>query len=55
MTTFPLPLPSTQPEPQPAVDLGGGTVATLRCAGEVAPFARPVVDRYRRHHEAGNT
>ena len=55
MTTFPLPLPSTQPEPQPAVDLGGGTVATLRCATEVAPFARPVVDRYRRHHEAGNT
>ena len=55
MATFPLPLPSTQPEPQPAVDLGGGTVATLRCAGEVAPFARPVVDRYRRHHEAGNT
>lgn len=53
MATFPL--PSTQPEPQPAVDLGGGTVATLRCAGEVAPFARPVVDRYRRHHEAGNT
>ncbi|WP_114203863.1 hypothetical protein [Janibacter anophelis] len=55
MATFPLPLPSTQPEPQPAVDLGGGTVATLRCATEVAPFARPVVDRYRRHHEAGNT
>lgn len=55
MTTFPLPLPSTQPEPQPAVDLGGGAVATLRCATEVAPFARPVVDRYRRHHEAGNT
>lgn len=53
MATFPL--PSTQPEPQPAVDLGGGTVATLRCAGEVAPFARPVVDRYRRHREAGNT
>ncbi|EKA60228.1 hypothetical protein B277_13744 [Janibacter hoylei PVAS-1] len=55
MTTFPLPLPSTQPEPQPAVDLGGGTVATLRCAGEVAPFARPVVDRYRRYQEAGET
>lgn len=55
MATFPLPLPSTQPEPQPALDLGGGTVATLRCAGEVAPFAQPVIDRYRRHHEAGNT
>lgn len=55
MTTFPLALPSSQPEPQPAVDLGGGTMATLRYATGLAPFAEPVIEQFRRHHEAGNT
>ena len=54
MTTFPPPLPTSQPEPQPPVDLGDGVVATLRCAGEVAPFVQPVIDRYRHFQGAGH-
>lgn len=54
MTSAPLPLPATDTirGEQPAADLGGA-VLRYRCADEVAPFARPVIERYRQYHAAG--
>lgn len=54
MTSFPLPLPATDSVrgEQPAVDLGGA-VLRYRCADEVAPFAGPVIERFRHYHASG--
>ena len=53
MSTFPLPLPSDGViREQPAADIGGVTLR-YRCADEVAAFARPVIERYRQYHCAG--
>lgn len=49
MTPFPLPIPTTVAEPQPAQDLGG-VVVTFRCAPELADYAIPVIDGLRQHH-----
>lgn len=54
MTSFPLPLPATDSVrgEQPGVDLGGA-VLRYRCADEVAPFAGPVIERFRQYHASG--
>lgn len=51
MTPFPLPIPTTVAEPQPAQDIGG-VVVTFRCATELAGYAVPVIDRLRQRHRA---